>query len=237
MTEEKEAVEEQVQTQDQHENTQEVKTPEPPRRDENPNWNEAREVLRLQKQRIEELEAKLAQNKPQPIPETDDVMEAFKSLGIDNEDYLTAEKALKLTETIADKRAEKKSKQIIQEYIQQQNIANDEQRMRTKHEDFDYVIEHFALPMIKNDPALAYKIQQSKNPAETAYKLAKISDDYEAHKMKQQTSPKAEKILKNSSRPVSANAVNTPLTSQAEEFSKLSREQVWEMSQKFARGA
>jgi hypothetical protein len=55
--------------------------------------------------------------------------------------------------------------------------------------------------------------------------------------MKQPMSSKAEKILKNSSRPVSSSAASTPLKNQAEDFSKLNPQQVWEMSQKYARGA
>lgn len=91
--------------------------------------------------------------------------------------------------------------------------------------------------MIKNDPALAYKIQNSKNPAETAYKLAKISDEYEqANQEVAKTSPKAEKILKNSSRPSSGPAAGTSLKSQADDFSKMSKQEIWAMSEKYARG-
>jgi uncharacterized protein GlcG (DUF336 family) len=99
------------------------------------------------------------------------------------------------------------------------------------------VIENHALPMIKNDPALAYKIQQSKNPAETAYKLGKLSDSYEETVAKQPTSQKAEKIIKNSQRPVSSNAAGTSLKSMASDVSKMSPQQIWEESQKYARRA
>ncbi len=155
--------------------------------------------------------------------------------GMADDDVLPIAKARELKKEI--RQAKEEAKKVVQEYIQQQNIVNDEQRARGKYDDFDFVIENFALPMIKNDPALAYKIQTSKNPAETAYKLAKISDEYEATQMKQQSSPKAEKILKNTSRPVSSNAVGVPLKNQADDFSKMNPQQVWEMSQKYARGA
>lgn len=200
------------------------------------NWERANEVLKLQKQRIEELEAKLT--KQVAPPKVEDEKDELDSL--DADEYITAAKAKMIRDSAkkqAVKQAEQTTRQVLQEYAQQQKIASDEQRMRGKHEDFDYIIENFAIPMIKNDPALAYQIQMSKNPAETAYKLAKISDEYEGSTMKQQSSQKAEKILKNSSRPVSSNAVGSPLKNQAEDFSKLTSNQIWEMSQKYAKGA
>ena len=84
-----------------------------------------------------------------------------------------------MAEKTAAKQAEVMAKKYVQEYAQQQTLANDEQRARDKYDDYDYVLETYAIPLIKNDPALAYKIQSSKNPAMTAYKLGKLSDDYE----------------------------------------------------------
>jgi hypothetical protein len=228
MTEEEKAVAEEP-TQ-----TQEIQLVEEPKVQETPverNWKEAAEVMRLQKQRIEELEARINQTQKAPEKEADEFAD------LDPNNYLTVKEAKDMAAKLAEKAAAKAAKQVVQEYAQQQNVVNDEQRMRTKHEDFDYVIEHYAIPMIKNDAALAYKIQTSKNPAETAYKLAKLSDEYEASMTKQQMSPKAEKILKNSSKPVSSSSVGSPIKAQADEFSKMSPQQVWEMSQKFARGA
>lgn len=210
----------------------EQKPPEQPKQDRN--WDEAREVLRLQKQRIEELETRLAQQNQVAQPKQED---ADDFAGLDPDDFMTVGKAKELYQKAASKQAKEAAKQVVQEHLQQFNVVQDEQRMRSKHEDFDFVIENYALPMIKNDPVLAYKIQTSKNPAEAAYKLAKFSDEYEASMAKQPQSPKAEKILKNSQRPVSSQAVSSPLKSQADDFSKLSPQQVWEMSQKFARGA
>jgi hypothetical protein len=233
MTEETEVAQEQSQVeQQQTEVVQEAKAPEVQRKDADRNWDEAREVLRLQKQRIEDLETKLTQQAPVQKQEEPDEFEK-----LDPEDYMTVGKARELAKKLASKEAAQTAKQVVQEYIQQQNIVQDEQRMRSKFEDFDYVIENYAIPMIKNDPALAHKVQMSKNPAETAYRLAKISDEYEESKVKQQTSPKAEKILKNASRPTSSNAVGNTLKTQAEDFSKMSSQDIWSMSQKFARGA
>lgn len=231
MTDETIVQEPEVQAQEQQTAvTEQVETK--PEVKEDVNWKKANEVLRLQKQEIDELKAQLKQiNQPPPQEEKDELAD------LEPDDYLTVSKARSWAEKLAEKKAAEAAKKIVQEYAQQQSIATDEQRMRSKYEDYDYVIENFAAPMIKNDPALAYKIQTSKNPAETAYRLGKLSDTYEETTVKQITSPKAEKILKNSSRPVSSNAAGIPLKNQAEEYSKLSPSQIWEMSQKYARGA
>jgi len=236
MSEETEVVEEQTQVENHVEVKQEVKTPDiHSKTAKERNWDEAREVLKLQKQRIEDLEARLSKQIP-VVPEEPDEFE-----NLDPDDYMTVAKAKAIRDSakkVAAKEAAESAKKVLQEYTQQQSIAMDEQRMRAKHEDFDFVIENYAIPMIKNDPALAYKIQNSKNPAETAYKLAKISDEYEGANMKQQTSPKAEKILKNSQRPVSGNALGTPLKSQADQFASMKPgDDVWKLSQQYAKGA
>jgi hypothetical protein len=186
----------------------------------------------MQKQQIEELNYRLMEKEKPPQPIEKDEFD-----DLDPEDTITVDKARKMAEKIADKKAKESAQKYVQEYAQQQTLKNDEDRMRSKVEDYDYVIENFVLPMIKNDPALAYKIQQSKNPAETTYKLGRISDEYEGATMKQQTSPKAEKVLKNTSRPVSGNAVGSPLKKQADDFSKMSQTEIWNLSQKYARGA
>ena len=231
MTETEIAKEEIVQeTQEVAEQTQQSVPDVTQKNNENINWERANEVMRLQKQRIDELEARFAKQQEKP-PEIDPLEK------MDPSEYLTVEQAKMLVNQSAEKKAEIKARQVVEEFANQQKVIQDEERMRSKHEDFDYVIEHFAIPMIKNDPALAHKIHMSKNPAEAAYKLAKISDEYEETVSKQQTNPKAEKIMKNAQRPVSSNAVSASLKTQADDFSKLSREQIWEMSQKFARQA
>jgi hypothetical protein len=230
MTEENEIVEEHL-SEIQEQETPRKEQKEPVSNSQEKNWDAVREVLRLQKQRIEELEARSSLEQ-QVKPEEQDEFDK-----LDPDDYMTVGKAKELAKRLANKEASHTAKQVINEYIQQQKVVKDEEKMRSKYEDFDYVIEHFAIPMIKNDPALAHKIQNSKNPAQAAYKLGKISDEYEESTMNQQPSARAEKILKNSSRPVSGNAVGSTLKSQAGDFSKMSKEDIWAMSQKYARGA
>jgi len=203
------------------------------------NWEQAHQLLKLQRQKIEELEAQV-QQKSAPSKEEDDEDE-FADL--DPEDYIKVGSAKEKFKKLASKEAEKKAKQIVTEYAQQMRITQDEERMRNKHEDFEYVIKNFAIPLINNDPALAYQIQNSKNPAETAYKLGKLSDAYKEQNMSKSPSPKAEKILKNSNRPVSSAAAGSVLKSQADQFSKLDprnsqdRQRIYELSQQYARGA
>lgn len=226
------AQEEQVGQVQSQENVPVEKIEEAPKKAVDRNWEEVHKVLKLQKQKIEELESRVSQ-KSEPIKQE----EPDEFANLDPEEYITAGKAKALAEKLASKQAEKAAKQYIEQYARQQNVDRDETRMRSKHEDYDYVVKNYVLPMIENDPALAYKIQQSKNPAETAYKLGKISDEYTEDAQSKQGAEKAEKILKNSSRPVSSSATGSSLKAQADNFSKMSRSDVWAMSQQYAKGA
>ena len=239
MTDENKEIVEEAQIEQQQqivENVVQTAPKEQPKDDSSENWKQANEILRLQKQRIQELEAREADrlNQVQQRPSSDEPDELDS---LDPEDYITAGKAKEMAKKLATKVAEDTARKAVQEYAQQQAVTLDESRMRAKYDDYDYVVENFAIPAIKNDPALAHKIQQSKNPAETAYKLGKLSDGYSESVEKQEVSPKAEKIMKNASRPVSSAAASTPLKTQAESFSKMSKADIWEQSQKYAKGA
>ncbi len=202
------------------------------KKDPDHNWKEANKVLKMQQQKIQELEMRLNAPPPQPVvPEKDEFAD------MDPNDYLPVGKARQMAERIAEKKAEAAAEKMVAKYAQQQRVVEDEARARGKYEDYDYVLNTFAIPLINNDPALAYRIQNSKNPAETAYKLGKLSDAYDEETMKQPTSEKAEKILKNTQRPLSGNAVSKPLKNQAQDFSKMSKQEVWEMSQGYAKKA
>jgi hypothetical protein len=195
------------------------------------NWQQARSVMEAQKAQIDALNAQMALMAAQKQPAPVDVPDELDQLNPD--DVLTVAQA----RALATKQAKAAAKEIVEQHMAQHTLVNDEQRMRDKCDDYDYVLENFALPLIKNDPAMAHLVKTSKNPAETAYKLGKLSDQYTEQTTKQAVSPKAQKIMKNMSRPVNGNAVGSPLKSQADEFSKMSSQQVWEMSQKYARGA
>lgn len=235
MTEEENAAVEQPQM---VETAEEQQTPqqnvvEPQRKDVDYNWSQANEIMRLQKQRIDELEEyhrRAAVEKPQ-------AQEVDEFDAMDQSEVITISQARKLAEKAAERKGREAAKEMVEKYIKEQTVVSDEQRMRSKFDDYDYVVNTYALPAIKNDPALAYKIQSSKNPAEVAYKLGKLSDEYQEQTMAKETSPRAEKVLKNANRPVSSNAVGAPLKAQADHFAKMSKDEVWTMSQKYARGA
>jgi hypothetical protein len=232
MSEEEENVPEQeVQEQPEQVEEQVVNTPEPKEDQNQINWRQANEVMRLQKQRIDELE-KDRQERFKPVQEVEEPDEFANE---DPDNYITVAKARQMADKAAEKKAKAFAQQAVQEYAAQQNVAQSEDRARSKYEDYDYVIENFVLPQIKNDPALAYKISQSKNPAETAYKLGKL-DTFEDSMTKSAPSPKAEKILKNSQRPTSSNAAGS-LKTQADKYSNMSPADIWAESQKYARRA
>jgi hypothetical protein len=218
----------------QEQSQEQIQVKEEPKEDPNTvNWRQANEVMRLQKQRIEELEKSHQQYAQRQAPVAEEPDEFANE---DPDNYITVDKARKMAEKAAEKKAKAYAQQAVQEYAQQQTVAMSEDKARTKYDDYDYVMENFAIPMIKNDPALAYKIQQSKNPAETAYKLGKLSDSYEDTMTKAAPSQKAEKILKNSQRPTSSNAAGS-LKTQADKYSNMSQAEIWAESQKYARRA
>ena len=192
------------------------------------NWAQANEVLRLQKQRIAELEERLNHSQ-QVTRQTAEEVDEFANL--DPDEYLSVKDARKLAERIAEKKAKEAAKEIVEQYSRSRSLEDDESRMRSQHDDYDFVVENFAVPLIKNDPALAYRIQTSKNPAQTAYMLGKMDPGYIESSQKQ-VSPKAERVLKNTSRPLSGNAASGPLKTQADNFSNMSQQDIWSMSQK-----
>jgi hypothetical protein len=194
------------------------------------NWKKATATMAAQKQEIEALKAYLQQAEQRKAYEAQQAQE--KAEEMDPDEPITYQKA----NTIAERKAKEMAGKLLDEYKQQHALESDEARMRSKHDDYDYVLETYAVPLIKKDPALAYKIQQSRTPAETAYKLGKLSDEYEANMAKKDISPKAEKVLKNVNRPTNSNAVGN-LKNQSEEATQLSPQEIWARSQKYARQA
>lgn len=229
MSEETEVIEEQVVNQDQEvaaETQADSKT------SAQVNWAEARQVMEAQKAELETLKRQMAEmsapKQQAPAEEPDEFAD------LDPSEYVTVDKAQRL----AEKKAKQAAQQIVSQYINQdkaqRHLNESEAKAREKYDDYDYVINTYVLPAIKNDPALAHKIQNSKDPAAVAYKLGKLDMS------EQETAPanpKAEKILKNASRPVSGNAVSQPLKKQADEFAKMSQADIWKLSESYAKKA
>ncbi len=230
MSDEDEVVQEQEVIAQEEQEQQVESQAEPKESQQEINWRQANEVMRLQKQRIEELEYERHSRQPAPQVEEDEFA------GEDPDNYITVDKARRMAEKAAEKKAKAYAQQAVQEYAQSQALNLSEERARAKYDDYDYVMQNYVLPMIKNDPALAHQIQKSKDPAATAYKLGKISDDYEDNMTKAPVSPKAEKILKNSQRPTSSNAAGN-LKTQADKYANMTQAEIWAESQKYARRA
>lgn len=198
---------------------------------ENVNWKQAREVMQTQKSEIEALKRQIQElATPKPAPEPDEFAD------LDPNDQITFDQAKRLAEKHAKAAAAHSMRQMEQQMEIGRRVQQSESEARAKHNDYDYVINNFTIPQIQKDPALAHKIQTSPNPALTAYKIGKLSDEYEEVSKEQNVNPKAEKILKNASRPVSSHSAPVPLKSQVQDVSKMSQAQVWEMSQRYARG-
>jgi len=199
------------------------------------NWKHAQQAMSLQQKKIKELEEQISRLS-QPAQKMPEEVDEFDKL--DPLDYVTVEKAKILAKKQAEKSAAEIARQEVQKYIQTNRVAQDEKRMKETYEDYDFVMENYALPLIQKNPALAAQLQSSENPAETAYLMAKMSTSYrETNKGSPDNSKKAEKIIKNSSRPTPAASVGSPLKSQADSFSKMSKQDIWTMSQQYAKGA
>lgn len=200
------------------------------------NWRQAQQVMAEQKNEIDELKSMIfqlaqstqAQNVQQEEPdEFDDERD---------DDYVTVAKAKRIierTRKTAEKEAVDAAQKVVNQHLHNQNLSITEDRARQKYDDYDYVIENYTVPLIKNDPALAHRVNSSKNPAETAYRLGRVSDDYVDRHETKSTSPRAEKILKNSQRPGSSHTAQS-LKTQANTVSSMSHAEIWKMSQQFA---
>lgn len=202
------------------------------------NWRQAQNVMADQKREIDELKTMIyqmtqnvqSQNSPQEEPDE------FES--DDDGDYVTvatAKKIFQKAKRVAEKEALNAAQQVINQHIHNQNISQTEERARTKYEDYDYVIENYTVPLIKNDPALAHKVNASKNPAETAYKLGKLSDNY-SERNETQVSPRAEKVLRNTQRPGSAHTAQG-LKTQVNAVNVMSPAEIWRAAQEYANSA
>src|SRR6185312_3377489 len=113
------------------------------------NWEKANEVLKMQRQQIEELRAQMAQMSQKP-----EVVEKDEFDDLDQDDALTVGQARKLAEKLSEKKAKAAAKEMVEKYIQQQSVITAEEQARGKYEDYDYVVDNYAIPLIKNDPAL-----------------------------------------------------------------------------------
>ncbi len=209
----------QLEQQEQPETVEEVEA-QPKHSTADYNWEQTRQLIQMQKSRIEELESRHAAPKQAEPDEFAD---------LDPDDYVTVSKMQKMTE----KKAKEYAMQAVQEYAKRQGLESDDKRMRERESDYDYVIENFSVQMLK-DPALAYYVQNSPTPAETAYLLGKTSTNYKAHMTKKDGVQKVAKIQKNLDRPATGAVLGTAKVA-SDRLDGKSKADIWKESQQYAR--
>ena len=155
------------------------------------NWRETRQALREQQQLIKELKSQLESRRESPKEE-----DPLASLAQD--DVLTRSQAERL--------AEIKARQIVEETMKKQHNDTAEERIRQRYPDFDDVLTNQNIEYLrKNRPNLVKSVLANSDPyaqAEAAYELAKAfcpQNDESRENMK--------KIEENKQKPISSNAV------------------------------
>jgi len=185
------------------------------------NWEEVRAMLHENKLRDqqherekEELRRELQELR---TPQTDEVDE------LSNDDIITVGAAKKMFE--------RTSAETARKVYQEMEKAGQEEKVRLKYPDYELVIEKYAAPAIKKTPALGRAILSAENPYLAAYEFGKMQ------KVTVDPNETAKRIEKNAEKPVSSHAA-TPsgALSHASSFQKMSKDEVWKLSQKYAQG-
>ena len=156
------------------------------------NWRETRHALKEQQQLIRELKSQLDTKSVPPQKELD----ILSSLAQD--DVLTRAQAERL--------AELKARQIVEETLNKRHNDTAEDRIKAKYPDFDDVLTEQNIEFLrKNKPGLVRSVLANPDPyfqAESAYELIKAfcpQNDESRENMK--------KIEENQKKPLSSNAV------------------------------
>lgn len=177
------------------------------------NFREMRKSLEESQRRIRELEMMASRNSaPQQEDEDDD------DEPITGDDFVTA------------KQVEKLALRKAQELIKQKEVESLEDRMRLKYKDYDEIVtEENVKQLIEDDRDLADSIRSAPNPYGTAYKLIKKSSFFS---QKENTLKKraidADRLVKNSQKPISSNTVQSKPIANANSFVSMSDESLKE---------
>jgi len=211
---EEQVVEEVAQETSQAEPTAQAEAPEQPSsNDADKNWVQVRQALKEQQNRIAQLQSRLEQ---QNAPK-DELAE------LNDDDVVTVAQAKKL----AERHARESALKIVKEHEK----SSQEKEVMARFSDYKEVIETYLKPQIEENPDLLKAIYETKNPFLTAYQMAKAS----APEQTVSNPKKAERIMKNASRPLSA-AAAPGLQGEAATFAQMKPEEIWKMSQSFAKG-
>lgn len=159
------------------------------------NWKETRLALKEQQRLIKDLKAQLDHRQQAPAPIKEEI-DDLSSLAKD--DLLTRGQAERL--------AELKARQIIEETFKKQHADTAEDRIKLKYPDFDDVMSEQNIEYLrKNKPSLVRSVLSNPDPyaqAEAAYELAMAfcpQSDEAKENMK--------KIAENQAKPISSNSV------------------------------
>lgn len=171
---------------------------------------EMMEFLKQQKQSSQPQEEVLPQLNPDDIPEWQHVSKYVE----------------KQAETIAEKK--------IREFYEKQEKERLPKVVREKYQDFDEIVTSERIEKLeKENPELAKAFSQSKDPYSVTYSYLK--GIYGAKKQSPEAMEEAEKIMKNSQKPVSSNAAGTQgALKHANAFQKKSREELYKEMMQYA---
>lgn len=192
---------------------------------EDSNWKEAREVMKQQQVKIQELERRIFDEKK---TEDRDQLNELDSLASD--DIITVQQARNLTEQIVKRTADEifskneseiRKLEVLQQFPDFNSIVSDENIRKLEHE----------------HPAIAEGIAKSSNPYKGAYDVIKTF-----YKKENKESAEAKAAQENLSKPKSVHSqgYKGPL-SEASKFESGTmtgekRSEVWNLSQKYAAG-
>ena len=174
------------------------------------NMREMRKLIEKQDREIQELRT-FAYQHMQPQAQKEEVEEEDYP---DKDGYMTRQQ----TERVIQRQA--------QELLQQQEIANLEDKTRLRFKDYDEIVtEDNVKKLIDDDRDLADSIKSSPNPYATAYKMIKKSSFYQENTKQKPRKEEAEKILKNAQKPVSANTVQARPLAQANAYANFTEQE------------
>ena len=160
------------------------------------NWRETRQALKAQEQVIRELKSQLDQRNTPEQKELD----ILSTLSQD--DLLTRAQAERL--------AELKARQIVEETMKKQHASTAEERIRMKYPDFDDVLTDENIQFLReNKPSLVRSVLANSDPyaqAEAAYELAKSF----CPQNNSESRENMKKLEENKAKPLSSNAVKKP---------------------------
>lgn len=142
----------------------------------------------------------------QPQAETpSDIQEILNKMGAD--DFVTASEVKRLQDYHAG---------MLREDYEQKIIDMQEETVRSKHDDYDDVLNYLVLPAVKENPKLWDIFKQSKNPAQAAYDYGIMQPLYkeylksqEAKTAQAKTNKVVDKISKNLSRPATLGSISS----------------------------